>query len=140
MLTRIRCRPLLAAVLSASLFALGSASAATTVPDAPLDAMTASLRAAPVSFDVHLPSRDPAALDALLADIQDPLSPQYHKWLSAAEFQRRFGPAPAQLAQVRAALQVQAAHMTVVQQGPTLQSARMQAAWSGYLPRRWSPI
>ncbi|AVQ05731.1 TPA: S8/S53 family peptidase [Xanthomonas vasicola pv. zeae] len=114
MLTRTRCLPLLAAVL----FALSSANAATTVPDAQIDAMTASLRAAPVSFDVHLPSRDQAALDALLADIQDPLSPQYHKWLSAAEFQRRFGPAPAQLAQVRAALQ--AAHMTVVQQGPTL--------------------
>lgn len=36
MLTRIRCRPLLAAVLSASLLAFGSASAATTVPDARL--------------------------------------------------------------------------------------------------------
>lgn len=115
MLTRIRCRPLLAAVLSASLLAFGSASAATTVPDARLDAMTASLRAAPVSFEVHLPSRDQVALNALLADIQDPLSPQYHKWLSAAEFQRRFGPAPAQLAQVRAALQ--AAHMTVCAAG-----------------------
>ncbi|MGX1994515.1 S53 family peptidase [Xanthomonas axonopodis pv. cassiae] len=118
MLTRIRCRPLLAAVLSASLLAFGSANAATTVPDARIDAITASLRTAPVSFDVHLPPRDQVALNALLADIQDPLSPQYHKWLSAAEFQRRFGPAPAQLAQVRAALQ--AAHMTVVQQGPTL--------------------
>ncbi|KFA04154.1 hypothetical protein KWM_0119035 [Xanthomonas vasicola pv. musacearum NCPPB 2005] len=72
MLTRTRCLPLLAAVL----FALSSANAATTVPDAQIDAMTASLRAAPVSFDVHLPSRDQAALDALLADIQDPLSPQ----------------------------------------------------------------
>ncbi|RNK98332.1 proteinase, partial [Xanthomonas vasicola pv. vasculorum] len=54
MLTRTRCLPLLAAVL----FALSSANAATTVPDAQIDAMTASLRAAPVSFDVHLPSRD----------------------------------------------------------------------------------
>ncbi|WP_022970744.1 S53 family peptidase [Xanthomonas maliensis] len=118
MLDRIRCRPLLATVLSASLFALGSANAATTIPDAHIAAMTASLRAAPVSFDVHLPSRDQTGLDKLLGEIQDPLSPQYHKWLSPAEFQSRFGPAPAQLAQVRAALQ--AAHMRVVQQGATL--------------------
>jgi len=118
MLDRIRCRPLLAGALSASLLVLGSATAATTVPAAHIDAVTASLRAAPVSFDVHLPLRDQAGLDALLAQIQDPLSPQYHKWLSAADFQRRFGPAPAQLAQVRAALQAE--HMHVVQQGASL--------------------
>ncbi|QBG93449.1 MULTISPECIES: S53 family peptidase [Xanthomonas] len=118
MLDRIRRRPLLAVVLSASLAAGGAANAAPPVPEAKLAAMTATLRAAPVSFDVHLPSRDQAGLDAFLAEVQDPLSPQHHKWLSADEFQRRFGPAPAQLAQVRAALQ--AAHMRVVQQGPTL--------------------
>jgi subtilase family serine protease len=118
MLDRIRHRPLLAVALSATLAAVGIANAATTVPEAKLAAMTATLRAAPVSFDVHLPSRDQAGLDALLAEIQDPLSPQHHKWLSPAEFQRRFGPAPAQLAQVQAALQ--AAHMRVVQQGATL--------------------
>ncbi|MDQ1090804.1 subtilase family serine protease [Xanthomonas sacchari] len=116
MLDRIRRRPLLAAVLSASLLcALGTASAA---PDASIAAMTAALRSAPVSFDVHLPLRDQAGLDALLADIQDPLSPQYHHWLTPAEFQRRFAPAPAQLAKVRAALQ--AAHMNVAEEGATL--------------------
>ncbi|RBJ56217.1 peptidase S53, partial [Xanthomonas oryzae pv. oryzae] len=118
MLDRIRRRPLLAVVLSASLAAGGAANAAPPVPEAKLAAMTATLRAAPVFFDVHLPSRDQAGLDAFLAEVQDPLSPQHHKWLSAAEFQRRFGPALAQLAQVRAALQ--AAHMRVVQQGPNL--------------------
>ncbi|UXA50471.1 S53 family peptidase [Xanthomonas prunicola] len=118
MLDRIRHRPLLAVALSATLAAVGIANAATAVPEAKLAAMTATLRAAPVSFDVHLPSRDQAGLDAFLAEIQDPLSPQHHKWLSPAEFQRRFGPAPAQLAQVQAVLQ--AAHMRVVQQGPTL--------------------
>ncbi|PPV05478.1 protease [Xanthomonas bromi] len=118
MLDRIRRRPLLAVALSTSLAAVGIANAATTVPDARIAAMTATLRAAPVSFDVHLPSRDQAGLDALLAEVHDPLSPQHHKWLSVAEFQRRFGPEPAQLAQVRAALQ--AAHMRVVQQGATL--------------------
>ncbi|WP_295912799.1 S53 family peptidase [uncultured Xanthomonas sp.] len=116
MLDRIRRRPLLAAVLSASLLcALGTANA---VPDASIAAMTATLRAAPVNFDVHLPLRDQAGLDALLADIQDPVSPQYHHWLTPAEFQRRFAPAPAQVAQVRAALQ--AAHMNVTEQGNTL--------------------
>ncbi|MBO9882902.1 S53 family peptidase [Xanthomonas sp. D-109] len=116
MLDRIRRRPLLAAVLSASLLcSLGTANAA---PDASIAAMTATLRSAPVTFDVHLPLRDQAGLDALLADIQDPVSPQYHHWLTPAEFQRRFAPAPTQIAQVRAALQ--AAHMNVVEQGATL--------------------
>ena len=45
----------------------------------------------PVEFDVVLPLSDPAGLDALLAEQQDPASPQYHHWLKPAEFAARFG-------------------------------------------------
>ncbi|WNJ29075.1 S53 family peptidase [Xanthomonas translucens pv. translucens] len=112
---RRRRQPLLAAVLSGCALVFGNAHAA---QDATLAAMSATLRAAPVTFDVHLPLRDQAGLDALLADIQDPVSPQYHHWLSRAEFDRRFAPLPEQVERVRSALQ--AARMTVTQQGATL--------------------
>jgi len=42
-----------------------------------------------------------AALEKLLAAQQDPTSPQYHRWLSAAEFNRRFGPTAAQIDAVK---------------------------------------
>lgn len=45
----------------------------------------------PVEFDVVLPLSNSAALDALLADQQNPISPQFHKWLKPAEFAARFG-------------------------------------------------
>ena len=40
-----------------------------------------------VSFQV----RDEAGLDKLKADLYNPLSPRYHKWLTAEEFGSRFG-------------------------------------------------
>ncbi|MFC3654177.1 S8/S53 family peptidase [Xanthomonas hyacinthi] len=115
MIDCLRRRPLLAAALSGCALLFGNAHAA---QDATLAAMSATLRTVPVTFDVHLQLRDEAVLDALLADTQDPLSPQFHKWLSRAEFARRFAPLPAQVERVRSALQ--AAHMTVVQQGASL--------------------
>ena len=45
----------------------------------------------PVEFDVVLPLSDSASLDTLLAEQQDPTSPQFHHWLSPAEFGARFG-------------------------------------------------
>ncbi len=38
-----------------------------------------------------LPRRDPEGLARLLADQHDPASPDFHRWLSPAEFERRFG-------------------------------------------------
>ena len=35
--------------------------------------------------------RDRAGLDRLVADLYDPASPQYHQWLTAEEFGKRFG-------------------------------------------------
>jgi len=44
---------------------------------------------------INLPSRNQAALDQLIAQLYDPTSPNYHHYLSVAEFTDRFGPAQA---------------------------------------------
>lgn len=44
-----------------------------------------------VQFDVILPLRNTASLDALLAQQQDPTSPQYHHWLTPAQFSSAYG-------------------------------------------------
>ncbi len=41
-----------------------------------------------------------AALDAFLAAQQDPAAPDYHNWLTPAQFADRFGPSPADLASI----------------------------------------
>lgn len=44
---------------------------------------------------LQLPLRNQAELTQLLHDLYDPRSPQYHKYLSVAEFTERFGPTAA---------------------------------------------
>jgi subtilase family serine protease len=44
---------------------------------------------------IALPMRDMAGLDALQRDIYDPASPNYHQYLSVAQFTERFGPTQA---------------------------------------------
>ena len=55
----------------------------------------------PVSVDVSLKPRDPAGLDAFIADASTPGSPDYRHYLSAGQFGPRFGPTPATVAAVR---------------------------------------
>lgn len=80
-----------AAVMAGSALALAHAAQA-----APLMARSAVVTPAasslPVSFQVFLPLRDRAGLDALLAQQQDPSSPNFHRWLTPSEFAARFGP------------------------------------------------
>jgi len=54
---------------------------------------------------VALTPRDPAALAAYASGVSTPGSPQYHHYLSVAQFARRFGPTAVQVAAVRAALE-----------------------------------
>ncbi len=61
--------------------------------------------AATVSFEVALPLRHTAQLDALLKSLHDPDSAQYHQWLTPAQFGQRFGPDQATMARLSAALQ-----------------------------------
>ena len=45
-----------------------------------------------LQLDLVLPLRDSAGLKAFLADIYNPKSPNYHQFLTPAEFTARFGP------------------------------------------------
>jgi uncharacterized protein (TIGR03437 family) len=60
-----------------------------------------------------------AALQQLLADQQDPTSPQYHKWLTPEQYADRFGRSQTDLQQVRAWLESQGFTVTYVARGRT---------------------
>jgi subtilase family serine protease len=45
-----------------------------------------------LSLDIVLPLSDPAGLDSFLADIYNPASPNFHHFLTVAEFTAKFGP------------------------------------------------
>jgi hypothetical protein len=49
---------------------------------------------APDSLEVILAPSNPAGLQATIRSRYDPTSPDYHHWLTPAEFAGRFGPAP----------------------------------------------
>ena len=55
-----------------------------------------------VTITVALHPTHADQLDALLSDLYDPSSPRYGQWLTTGEFDSRFGPDPAQVAQVTA--------------------------------------
>jgi len=57
-----------------------------------------------VNFEVALPLRNSEQLDQLLAALHDPANPQYHHWLTPAQFALRFGPEKATMERVAAAL------------------------------------
>ena len=108
---------LCASVLGGLAVASSPASAAPSGP-ATLDAGHS------VHFTVMLPLRNRDKLEALLAEQQDPASPNFHKWLTPAEFGLRFGPSAASVARVASALQargltVTAAHTRSLSVGGT---------------------
>jgi len=56
---------------------------------------------AQLTLNIVLGLHNQAALEKLLAAQQDPTSPKYHRWLSAAEFNQHFGPTAAQIDTVK---------------------------------------
>jgi subtilase family serine protease len=72
-----------------------SAEAAARLAAAPAIAPDRTLR-----MSITMPLRNRAELDQLLRDLQDPNSPQYHRWLTPSEFQARFGSTQADVAKV----------------------------------------
>jgi subtilase family serine protease len=75
---------------------------------APLPAASSPLGLLPAATRLHvtvtLKPRDPAALAAFATAVSTPGSPLYRHYISPAQFAARFGPAPAQIAAVRASL------------------------------------
>ena len=60
----------------------------------PIEASSLTSRAAaslPLTVHVSFAIRNRAPLNKLLTELQDPASPNYHKWLTTAEFDARFG-------------------------------------------------
>ncbi len=55
----------------------------------------------PLTVHVSFALRNRAALTKLLSELNDPASPQYHHWLTPAEFEARFGRTQAEVAAVR---------------------------------------
>jgi len=60
--------------------------------------------ASQISFEVALPLRNEDQLRTLLAALHDPTNPQYHHWLTPAQFGAMFGPDKATVEQAVAAL------------------------------------
>lgn len=81
---------------------IGSAKAIEASPDAP------------VNFEVFLPLRDEAGLDALIAGQRDEKSPMYRKWLTPSEFKARFAPASDSMARAQAAAKAAGLQVTKV--------------------------
>jgi subtilase family serine protease len=63
--------------------------------------------AQPMTINVVFALRDQAALKQLLADLQDPASPNYHQWLTPADFDARFGRTHAEVQAVQVWLESQ---------------------------------
>ncbi len=57
---------------------------------------------APVTVDVSLSPRDPAALDSFVQAVSEKGSPDYHHYLAKGRFASVFGPAPSTIAATRA--------------------------------------
>jgi kumamolisin len=53
-----------------------------------------------LKMEIFLAAHDQAQLDELSDQLQDPNSPQYHHWLTPAQFNQRFGPTAADVAAI----------------------------------------
>lgn len=65
-------------------------------------------------FSVYLPLTNQAALEQLVNDQTNAASPNYHKWLTPAEVNARFGPSSADVARVSARLEAAGFTITAV--------------------------
>ncbi len=77
-------------------------------------AIGAVARSAPVSGEVVLKPRDNAALNRFIAQVTEPNSPMFHRYLRPGAFFGRFGPARTQLSAVRAQLKTDGLRVSAV--------------------------
>ena len=68
--------------------------------------------ARPVAFDVMMPLRNRDKLEGFVADLHNPASPNFHKWLNPADFGMRFGPETSKVAAVAASLRAHGFNVT----------------------------
>jgi len=84
-----------------------------------LGAASADQQLTSMSLRFNMTAAQTAALDQLLANQQNPSSPQYHQWLTPAQFGAQFGISAADLATVTNWLQAQGLTVTGVANGRT---------------------
>jgi subtilase family serine protease len=116
------------AILAASLANVAGAVAA--VPISPPST------AEPARFAVALPLRNQPQLETLLAQLQDPASPQYHKFLTQAQFASRFGPTEASKEAV--ATELRAAGFRVVEGSVAVYAHGTEASAEKYFGTRFA--
>ncbi|HET9030205.1 MAG TPA: S53 family peptidase [Candidatus Aquilonibacter sp.] len=88
-----------------------------TPADAGMYAAFPSAAPAGVRIYVHLPLRNSDALDALIAAQSDKNSPQYHQFLTPAQFRAQFGPTAGDLRSAASSLASQGFKTTITSQG-----------------------
>jgi kumamolisin len=96
-------RKLESAILSLALISLGTLS--TTLFAA--EKAVIQDRVAPteqVGFDVYIPLQNRDQLETELQSLNDPNSPSYHKWLTPAQFQSRYGATAGQVSAIQKGL------------------------------------
>jgi subtilase family serine protease len=81
-----------------------------------LDSLLAKAKAAPsdkvMTMELEFAVRNQAELDKLMAEIEDPHSPRYHKWVTPEEMHTRFGETQAEFQAVKQWLQSQGMTIT----------------------------
>jgi subtilase family serine protease len=73
--------------------------------DSAMAAADAAAQNTTTTFNVYLPLTNTDSLEQLLSQQTDSNSPNYHKWLTPAQFKRQFGPSVASFAAARAVLE-----------------------------------
>jgi len=104
----------------------GTSAAAGAQAVAPRD-MGAVRAATPMSAVVWLKGSQDASLDAAVANLYDPTSPSYHRWLSDDELSA-YAPSASELATARASLEAQGLHVDRVLEGGTMVHVTTTAA------------
>lgn len=97
-----RCRSHLLAASIGLVCALALSGTASAYERAHIDAPAAARQS--VAFNIYLPVRDRAAVEALIDDLHSPDSPNYRHWLQPQEFDARFGPSSETVGAIRAEL------------------------------------
>jgi subtilase family serine protease len=100
-------------------FALGLCVGLCALPSSLLAAEKALLRSRvaasqPVAFEVYIPIQKRDQLEKDLESMHNPSSPAYHKWITPAEFQTRYGATPEQLAAIKSQLAASGLEATIV--------------------------
>ena len=86
--------------------------------DAAGEAVTRVEAGRPVAFDVMMPLSNRDRLEAFVADLHNPASPNFHHWVTPAQFGMRFGPKASDVKAVAASLRSRG--FTVVEQTRSL--------------------